>query len=171
MNDLFETKALKNSKKRVPFEFVLTHLASLKIRLKPMFGALAIYQGDKILFILREKETNLEDNGVWVATIHEHHASLRSEFPRLRSIRIFGENESSWQNLPAESIDFEEAVARLCELAIQGDLRIGKISNAKKRKLAASPVKTKKTKKPRSKAKKSVPKKTVNSKKKRGKKK
>ncbi len=164
MEDLFKSKAAKNSKKKIPYEFVLAHLSSLNIRTKPMFGALAIYQGEKILFILREKESNLEDNGVWVATIHEHHTSLRSAFPNLRSIRIFGQKESSWQNLPAESADFEEAVARLCELALLGDLRIGKVPDAKKKKFAATTAKKKLTKKQpakKTKAKKAAPKKTV----------
>ncbi len=145
MSDLFELKSVKTNKK-IPYEFVIDHLASLKVRLKPMFGALAIYQNEKILFILREKDTNTEDNGVWVATIPEHHASLRDEFPSLRSIRVFGEKESSWQNLPADSSDFEETVARLCDLAVHGDLRIGKFPNAKKKKLAVPKAKKKKSK-------------------------
>jgi hypothetical protein len=96
-----------------------------------MFGCHAIYVSDKIVLILRNKKTAKRDNGVWVATTAEHHESLQRTFPSLRPIAVFGE-QSSWRNLPANAMDFEESVMTICELILRNDQRIGKIPNKKK---------------------------------------
>lgn len=92
-----------------------------------MFGCLAVYVEDKIVLVLRDKPTSKADNGVWLATTVEHHESLRREFPRMRSIGLFGKKVTNWQVLPADAPDFEEAALRACELILEGDQRIGKI--------------------------------------------
>ena len=69
-------------RKKVPHEFVLEALAPLSPRTNPMFGCLAVYVGEKIAVILRDKSSKTEDNGVWLATTEEHHESLRREFPK-----------------------------------------------------------------------------------------
>ena len=119
----------------LPFEFVFDHLQSMQLTRRHMFGCLALYSGEKILLILREKETATDDNGVWVATTSEHHESLRQDFPSLRSIRLFETPVTGWQNLPADDPSFETDVARLCQRVIRGDPRIGKIPKKKKKKL------------------------------------
>lgn len=126
MKDLFEVAA-KKSKRQVPYSFVLELLEKADPITKPMFGCLAIYIESKIVLILRDKPNELEDNGIWVATTEEYHAALRKEFPSLRSIRMFGEKSSGWQNLPSEAEDFEEAATRICELILKDDPRVGKI--------------------------------------------
>ncbi|MGE4130026.1 MAG: hypothetical protein AB7F86_00225 [Bdellovibrionales bacterium] len=74
----------------IPFDFVLNELADLDPYTKPMFGCRSVYVGSKIVFILRDKADNYpQDNGVWLATTHEHHESLRRDFPILRSIDLF----------------------------------------------------------------------------------
>jgi len=103
-----------------------------------MFGSLAIYVGDKIVLVLRDRK-NDPDNGVWLATTEEHHRSLRREFPSMRSISILGGAVTGWQVLPADAADFEEAALHACELVVTGDPRIGKVPKprpvrAKKRK-------------------------------------
>ncbi len=100
-----------------------------------MFGAHAIYIQEKIVLILRDK--NDEDSGVWIATSQEHHQSLKKNFPSMRSIKIFGTGESSWQVLPKEDDDFETSVNRVCDLILKGDIRIGKIPKPKKKKTKA----------------------------------
>ena len=95
-----------------------------------MFGCTAVYIGQKIVFVLRDKPP-AQDCGVWVATVVEHHASLRREFPELRSISVLGPGVTGWQNLPADSPSFERAIERACELIEQGDPRIGKIPKKK----------------------------------------
>ena len=112
--------------KHVPHEFVLEALADLLPRTRPMFGCLSVYVEEKIVLILRDKSDAVGDNGVWLATTAEHHESLQRDFPRMRSIGVFGKEVTGWQVLPADAPDFEEAVLRACQLILQGDPRIGK---------------------------------------------
>lgn len=113
--------------KSAPHEFVLDAISLLSPVTRPMFGCLAVYVEDKIVLVLRDKRNSKADNGVWLATTAEHHESLQREFPRMRSIRLFGKKVTSWQVLPADAPDFEESALRACELIVEGDPRIGKI--------------------------------------------
>jgi hypothetical protein len=106
-------------RKRVPH--------ALSPRTRSMFGCLAIYVEEKIVLILRDKNGEDADNGVWLATTEEHHESLRREFPNMRSIRIFRNKITGWQVVPADAPDFEEAALRACELVAARDPRIGKV--------------------------------------------
>ena len=128
--DLFGAKP----RKPVPHEFVLDALAPLSPRTHPMFGCLAIYVSDeteeKIVLILRDNEGQTADNGVWLATTADHHASLRREFPQMRSIKVLGKKVTGWQVLPADSDDFEEAAMHACDLVLAHDPRIGKVPGA-----------------------------------------
>jgi hypothetical protein len=132
-------------KKKVPYAFVLDALARGEPYTKPMFGCTGVYVGDRIVVILREKEVSKADNGVWLATTHEHHDSLRAVFPSLRSIRVFGDS-TGWQNLPAEADDFEEAALRACQLILRGDPRIGKVPKPRKNPAAKRVVDSKRRK-------------------------
>jgi len=118
-------------RKPVPHRFVLDALAELEPITRPMFGCTAIYIAEKIVLILREKPTHTADNGVWLATTHEHHDSLRLDFPSMRSIQLLGEKISSWQVLPSDSPDFEQAALHACELVLVGDARIGKVPKSR----------------------------------------
>jgi hypothetical protein len=122
------------SKKATPFEFVLEILGSIDFTVKAFFGCHSIYLGDKILLTLRKKKEHTYDNGVWIATEAEHHASLQKLFPNMRSITVFGGPSSNWQILPADADDFEESVFLACELILKNDPRIGKIPKKKKAK-------------------------------------
>lgn len=119
-------------RKQIPHEFVLDALASLSPWTRPMFGCLAVYVGEKIVLILRDKDTEVQDNGVWLATTSEHHDSLLRHFPSMRSIRLLGKRITGWQVLPIDSPDFEESAQRACEAILAGDPRIGKIPGAKR---------------------------------------
>jgi hypothetical protein len=119
--------------KTVPHEFVLDGLSSLSFYTRPMFGCLAIYVADKIVLILRDKSNHISDNGVWLATTEEHHASLRQDFPHLRSIGVLGKKVTGWQVLPADAPDFEEAAMHACELVVAGDVRIGKVPGTRRK--------------------------------------
>jgi hypothetical protein len=121
------------ARKSAPFDFVLEALAPLSPRTNPMFGCLAIYVGEKIVGVLRDKPTAVADNGFWLATTCEHHESLREEFPNMRSIQVFGTDVSGWQVLPSDTPDFEQAALRACELILARDPRIGKIPKPKKK--------------------------------------
>ena len=120
-------------KSKIPFEFVLEELDRIHPRVKPMFGCYAIYVGEKLVLILRQRNDYTDDNGVWLAALHEHHASLKKEFPCMRSVRLLGSAETVWQNIPAVEDDFEELALKACRLILKGDVRIGKIPKPKKR--------------------------------------
>ncbi len=123
--------ALKQ-RKTVPHEFVLDAVAMLSPKTRSMFGCLAVYVGNKIVLILRDRRDATSDNGVWLATTPEHHESLLREFPNMRSIQVLGKKVTGWQVLPADSPDFEEAALRACELIVARDRRIGKVPKARR---------------------------------------
>jgi hypothetical protein len=128
LDDPFEVVRLR---KTVPHAFVLDALAAVEPRTNPMFGCVAVYVGEKIMLVLRDKRPPDADNGVWLATTVEHHGSLRREFPSMRSIKVFGKPVTGWQVLPATAADFEEAALHACELVLQCDPRIGKVPKKK----------------------------------------
>jgi hypothetical protein len=97
-----------------------------------MFGCIAVYAREKIVLILRDRREHPDDNGVWLATSHEHHESLLRLFPSMRTIRLLGKKVTGWQVLPADSPDFEEAALRACELVLAGDARIGKVPKSRR---------------------------------------
>ncbi len=130
-------------RKAVPYKFVLDALADLPTESRTMFGCLAIYLGDKIVLILRDRRDPPADNGVWLATTEEHHESLAREFPSMRSIQLFGKEVTGWQVLPADAPDFEQAALHACDLILARDPRIGKVPKSRKKSSAKAPAKTK----------------------------
>ena len=120
-------------RKPVPDEFVLDALAHLPIETRTMFGCLAVYRGDKIVLILRDRRNYPADNGVWIAITPEHHESLRPEFPYMRAIQFVRKGMTGWQVLPANAPDFEQAALRACELVSARDPRIGKVPKSRQK--------------------------------------
>jgi hypothetical protein len=123
--------------KKIPFGFILDYLAPLEISIRPMFGCHAIYANGKILLIVRKKNDHADANGIWIATGKEHHESLKTILPSMRSVYILsnGKNETGWQMIHEDSDNFEESATKLCEMILKGDKRIGKIPKAKKKKI------------------------------------
>lgn len=126
-------------RRTVPHAFVLEALDAVSPVTRPMFGCVAVYVGERIVFVLRDKTGAPADNGVWLATTEDHHRALRREFPHMRSIHLFGKAVTGWQVLPVDAPDFEEAALRACELVLARDPRIGKIPLARRRGKAAAP--------------------------------
>ena len=116
----------------IPHAFVLDALEPVAPETKRMFGLLAVYVQDRIVLILRDRTDNPEDNGVWVATTEDHHASLKREFPSMRSLGEFEGGVTGWQVLPADGDDFETAALRACGLILAGDPRIGKVPGVRR---------------------------------------
>jgi hypothetical protein len=114
-----------------------------------MFGCLAVYIEDRIVMILRDRIDSPADNGAWLATTAEHHASLRREFPRMRSIRLLGLESTHWQVLPADAPDFEEMALRACELIRVRDPRIGKVPKSRRTKRSRLPASARSMARPR----------------------
>lgn len=115
-------------RRQTPYSFVVEALERAQPLLKPMFGCVAVYVDDKIVFALRDKDdSHVEDNGVWLATSAEHHDSLKLEFPNMRRINLLANGApTGWQNLPAECDDFEAMALKAVRLVLKGDPRIGK---------------------------------------------
>src|SRR5687768_8853038 len=109
---------MQRTPKHIPFNFVIDHLSPLEVTVKPMFGLYALYANEKIVLVLRERNDHADTNGVWVATNKEHHKSLKSDLPSLRSFSIYSKaiKETGWQILPADAEDFEASVIKACEL-------------------------------------------------------
>ena len=126
-------------KKPPPHAFVLEALADVVTQTRPMFGCLALYVHDKIVLILRDKRDGSADDGVWLATTAEHHASLRQEFPSMRSIALLGREVTHWQLLATDTPDFEEAALRACELIAARDPRIGKVPKSRSKAVKKRP--------------------------------
>ncbi|MCC6277953.1 MAG: hypothetical protein IT289_08575 [Oligoflexia bacterium] len=124
-------------RKILPYEFVVDLLGEKLTAVKSMFGCEALYSGSKIVLIMRKKDTHTDSNGIWLATSHEHHESLRKIFPNMTDLTLFGSPPTNWQVLQETSPDFEAAVERACELIVNNDPRIGKIP--KQRKSTAPP--------------------------------
>ncbi len=119
-------------KKNVPFYFILENLFSANPIVKPMFGAYAVYVENKIVLILRDKDD--VDSGAWIATNKEYMDSLRSDFPSLKPITLFGDSVSGWQMIHKDADDFETSINCVCDLILKGDKRIGRIPKPRKSK-------------------------------------
>jgi hypothetical protein len=128
------TPVSQKKRKAIPFDFVIDAIDSLDPYTKPMFGCTAVYVDTKIVFVLRDRNDHVEDNGIWVATTPEHHKSLKKEFSSMRSLAMFGPQSTGWQVLPSDSADFEEAALKICDMVIAKDPRVGKVPNVKTRK-------------------------------------
>jgi hypothetical protein len=131
--------AAKSKSRSGAFAFVLEELEAAGPHTRSMFGGTAIYIEEKIVMMLADKERLGGDRGVWIATTKEHHASLSSELPSMRSITIFGTGVTGWQNLPADALSFEDDVLRACALIVAADPRIGKVPVRRRRAVSPSP--------------------------------
>ena len=126
------------NRKNIPFNFVLDYLLQLEVIVKPMFGMFAIYVGEKIMLILRQRKNFKDTNGIWIATNKENHKSLKKDLPSLCSISTYTNDafDSEWQMLPADSNDFETSVIKVCEFIVHCDPPIGKIPKPRQYKRA-----------------------------------
>ena len=128
------------STKKIPFAFVLDNLLPLQPTVKAMFGSYGVYIGEKIVLVLRDRESHSEANGVWIATSSEYHESLKKDFPSMCSVYLLsdGKAETNWQMIPASADDFETSVIKCCEFILQNDQRIGRIPKTQKHKIKKS---------------------------------
>lgn len=118
--------------KPVPFEFVLDRLASLSPHTKPMFGCIAVYLGERIVMVLRDKGPSDADNGVWLAFEPEREAEVSSAFPRLQAIEVFSGSVRGWRKLSSRSPEFEDDVLEACRRLSVGDALLGKVPGRRK---------------------------------------
>ena len=119
---------LSSSKSSFPFPFVLDELAPVRPTVKRMFGFTHIYSGEKLLCSLRDSKKQPGTNGVWLYTTVEDVDSLAREFSNLPKRQLWRSKKNAWIVLASRLENFEEFALRACELILNGDRRIGRIT-------------------------------------------
>jgi len=130
-------------KKGVPFEFVLEALSGTDLRTRAMFGCTAVYVGEKICFVLCDREKMQDDIGIWVCIPAEHTGAMKAQFPELRGVSFFENENSAWQCLPASHPRFEELALEFCGLVRRGNPAIGRLPKSRPRRKKSAPAKAK----------------------------
>ncbi len=130
--------------KRAPFSFVLEELNSLSPMIKPMFGGVIVYIGEKMALFLYD-QGKLPFKGVSLATTPEHYRSLAQEFTSTRDAEPQRLGKHPWLLIPAGAADFEGQALKACEMILNGDPRIGRAPEAKKLRPAKKETSRKKT--------------------------
>lgn len=115
---------------QTPFPFVLDELASLRPRIKKVFGFTHVYLDDKLLFSLRDSSKRPATNGIWIYTTLEDLDSLAREFPDLPRRQLWRSGKNGWLVLASRIPGFEEHAFKLCELVLNGDRRIGRVTRS-----------------------------------------
>ena len=143
---------MKNSKNKTHrFQFVLDELWPLRPVVKNSFGILFVYVGEQLVLGLRDSIKLPNTNGVWLFTSIEHLDSLRRDFPSLPQHCFWKSEKKAWLILASRLGDFEELALKACELILNGDRRIGRVTRGGTR-LAAVPPRTEKMRGRRSEA-------------------
>jgi hypothetical protein len=119
-------------RKSDPFPFVLEELISIRPTIKRMFGFTSVYLDDRLLCTLRDSRKQPGSNGVWLYTTTEHVDSLGREFPQLPKRQLWRSGRNAWVILASRLEDFEEYAFKACELILNGDRRIGRITRSKR---------------------------------------
>ena len=123
---------MTDKKYSIPFDFIIDCLNPKEIIIKPMFGCYGLYINNKIYFFLRNRDDQIELNGVWVAlATTDNYQSLAKELPSINQDKKLIEDKKSnnkWLLLSTFDDQFESLVNDACDLVINNDKRIGKIT-------------------------------------------
>lgn len=115
-------------KQQFPFPFVLDELAPIRPTIKRMFGFTSVYLEERLLCSLRDSEKQPGTNGMWLYTTTRHLESLAREFPQLPKRQLWRSGEKAWVVLASRLEIFEEYALKACELILDGDRRIGRVT-------------------------------------------
>jgi hypothetical protein len=90
---------------------------------KRMFGGLAAYLHDRQMLVLVEptKTGRWKWHGVLICTGHEHHASIRADFPALRPHRVL----RKWLYIDSTHEEFESTIEAVATCMARNDARFG----------------------------------------------
>jgi hypothetical protein len=110
----------------LPYDFVLKELYPFRPKIRKLFGCYALVKENEILMLLREKETQPEFNGVFVATIPEHFEALQKEIHTSKMEFDLDGADRSWIFISEDLAEFEGKVKKACGMIKAGDERIGK---------------------------------------------
>jgi len=111
---------------KVPYDFVLRMLYPVRPSIRKMLGGYALHHEKKWMLFLREKDTQPEFNGVFVATHPEYFAALQQEIHHSKMVFDLDGSKDSWIFISEDLDDFEAKVQKACNLIKAGDERIGK---------------------------------------------
>lgn len=118
-------------KTRVPFSFVINELEPIRPTIKRVFGFTYLYLDNLLLCALRESEKQPATNGLWLFTTTEQAESLCGEFPDLSKRYLWRSGKNAWIVLPSRLGLFEEYAFKACELMLNGDRRIGRVTRGR----------------------------------------
>lgn len=121
-------RAGRSERAQLPFQFVIDELFSIRPVTKQMFGFTYVYLDEKLLLGLRQNNQRPQTNGIWVFTQASHLASLRKDFPSLPRHCFWKSGKNGWLVLASRLEDFEECAFRICEMILNGDRRIGRVT-------------------------------------------
>jgi hypothetical protein len=111
---------------KLPYDFVLKELYPFRPTIRRMLGCYALMKDKQILMLLRDRETQPEFNGVFVATSPEYFKTLQDEIHTSKMEFDLDGVENSWIFISEDLNDFEKKVKKACEIIKNGDERIGK---------------------------------------------
>ena len=114
--------------KQTPFQFILDELTPIRPDITHAFGFTYVYLDDLLLCCLRSSEKAPNTNGMWIFTTTEHVDSLGGEFQDLPRRYLWRSKPNAWVVLPSRLEHFEEYAFKACELILNGDRRIGRVS-------------------------------------------
>ena len=100
-----------------------------------MFSGFAVYVGDRLVLMLRDHTKSPKDNGIWLVLaegVDPADASLRRDFPSIRSIELLGNKISHWLLIPSDGADFETEALDACDLILSRDPRLGRIPQSRR---------------------------------------
>ena len=126
---------LPKPRPKIPHMFVLEGLAPLSPEVRRMFSGFAVYVGDRLVLMLRDHIKSPKDNGIWLVLaegIDPADASLRRDFPSIRSIQLLRNKINHWLLIPSDSADFERAAVDACDLILSHDPRLGRIPQSRR---------------------------------------
>ena len=121
-------KNTSTPKKDFPFPFILEELLPVRPVVKQVFGFTHIYLDERLLCSLRDSAKQPATNGMWLYTSVDHLESLSREFPQLSKRYLWRSGKNGWVVLASKLEYFEEYAYKACELILNGDRRIGRIT-------------------------------------------
>ncbi|MFY9556284.1 MAG: hypothetical protein WAV20_26305 [Blastocatellia bacterium] len=121
-------KGTTQRKNAIPFPFVIEELRAIRPTIKRMFGFTYVYLDEKLLCSLRDSPKQAASNGMWLYTTTEHIESLGREFPQLSRRYLWRSGKNAWVILAAKLEHFEEYVFKACELILDRDRRVGRVT-------------------------------------------
>ena len=95
---------------------------------KRMFGGLAAYVHERLMLVLVEptKTGRWKWHGVLIGTAHEHHASIRADFPALAPHGFL----RKWLYIDSADRRFESTMEAVAHRMAQNDRRFGVVPRA-----------------------------------------